>query len=474
MGKEICVNYDQIFLLPPSPEDWVPKDHPARFIRDFVESLDLRSLGFKESDSLDGRPPYSVDMLLKIWLYGYMNKIRSSRKLEGACLESMSLIWLTGAHYPDHNTLWRFWSVNRGALRAVFRQVVYVALKADLVGLVLHAIDGTKIGADVSSGKVWRRGELGQILTALDASIEEVMEQIGKTEGMESGESRLPVEIQDSQRRREKIKEALAELDRVDRDYLHPYDGDARLMKRGDNLGLAYNAQVAVDSESGLIVAETVVNDEADNRQLVPMIEEVKSNLSAVAQETVADAGYYSPGQLAEAETKGFSVMVSIPGEPDKRWGKGEFQKSNFIYDKERDVYVCPMGQNLTYDKTSRKSHGRYNIHLYRCCHYKECPRRCECSHRRGGRRIERGEHESAVEHQRKKQKEPFKRELLRKRKSIVEHIFAQIKQHQGLRRFSLRGLENVRTQWSMVCTVINLGKLHKLWATGSLVLEAS
>jgi len=471
MGKEIRANYSQIFLLPPSIEDWVPRDHPARFIRDFVESLDLKLIGFNLPEGADGRPPYSVDMLLKVWLYGYMNKIRSSRKLEAACSESLSLIWLTGAHYPDHNTLWRFWSVNTAALREVFRQVVYVALKADLVGLVLHAVDGTKIGAAVSKKNLWRRKALNQLLAELDASIEEVMKQVEETEGIEQGEFRLPVEIQDSVKRREKIKEALAELDKIDRDYLQPHDPDARMMKSGDYLCLAYNAQVAVDSESGLIVAETVVNDEADNRQLVSMVEAAKSNLGAQALETIADAGYYSPGQLAEAEAKGLTVMVSMPLGPDKRWGKMEFQKSNFTYDGKRDVYLCPLGKDLTYDKTTKESHGRYLIRLYRCHGYKECPRRYECSCRRWGRYIERGEYEAAIEHQRAKQCEPFKRELLRKRKSIVEHVFAQIKEHQGLRRFNSRGLENVRAQWSMVCTALNLSKLCKHWAAGALVL---
>jgi transposase len=201
MGRKIKADYSRIYLLPPSIEDWVPEDHPARFIRDFVESLDMKSLGFRIPDGLDGRPAYSAEMLLMIWLYGYMHKIRSSRKLEGACLESLSLIWLTGCHYPGHNTLWRFWSANRRALRGVFRQVLYVALKADLIGLVLHAVDGTKIAADVSTGKVWRRGDLERMLVALEGSIDEVMGQTEALEGSESGEMRLPVEIQDSQRR---------------------------------------------------------------------------------------------------------------------------------------------------------------------------------------------------------------------------------------------------------------------------------
>lgn len=471
MGKQIRANYNQSYLLPPSIEDWVPLDHPARFIRDFVESLNLGTMGFRLPEAVDGRPPYSADLLLKVWLYGYMNKIRSSRKLEAACLENMSLIWLTGAHYPDHNTIWRFWAVNKKALREVFRQAVFVAAKADLVGLVLHAVDGTKIAADVSRAKLWRKKELGKLLSELDGSIDEAMKQVEQAESDEQGDYHLPEDIQDAGKRREKIKEALAELEKINQDYLHPHDSDARMMKKADGKGMGFNAQIVVDEQSGLIVAEEVVNEQGDNGQLVPMVKAVEGNLGATAGETVADAGYYAPGQLAEAEQKGLSVMVSMFEEKDKRWSKGEFQKSNFAYDKKIDTYICPMGKKLRYEKTKRDRYNRYWLRVYRCHSQDDCPRRWECSRVKCGRVIERGEYEWAVERQQVKQRDAVKRELLRKRKSIVELVFAHIKEHQGFRRFSVRGLENVKTQWAMMCTTFNLRKLYNLWATGALVI---
>jgi transposase len=471
MGKQISADYSQSYLLPPSVEDWVPKDHPARFIRDFVDSLNLADLGFILPEATEGRPPYAVDLLLKVWLYGYLNRIRSSRKLEAACLESMSLIWLTGSNSPDHNTLWRFWAANKRALRRVFKQAVYVALRADLVGLVLHAVDGTKIAADVSRAKIWRRSQLTKLLAELDVVLEDVMEQVEQAEEEVAGDYRLPEAIQDIQRRRSLIQEALGELDRAERDYLQPHDAESRMMRSGDKLEMAFNAQVVVDGSSGLIVAADVVNAESDYHQLVPMVEEVAGNLGVAALETVADAGYYSPGQLVQAESKGYSVTVSMYKAGDKRWGKGEFQKANFTYDERRDVYVCPLGQELTYERTKKTSRGNYFVRLYRCRNYRECPRCRECSRNKRGRAIERGEHETAVERQRSKQHEPANRELLRKRKSIVEPVFAQIKEHQGFRRWSVRGLENVKTQWALICTAFNLRKLHRHWTAGTLVI---
>jgi transposase len=471
MGYEIRANYHQMYLMPPAMEDWIPINHPARFIRDFVGALDLRALGFRVPEAVNGRPPYAVDMLLGVWLYGYMNRIRQSRRLEKACWDSVSLIWLTGMNYPDHNTLWRFWVINKEVLKRVFKQSVRVAFKAGLVGLVLHALDGTKIAADVSRRGLWRREDLEERLRQLDVAVDEIMEETESAAGVEdgAGDYCLPPELHDIEARRQRIKQALSELDRVDRDYLHPVDSDARMMKTGDGFGLAYNAQVVVDGDSGLIVAEEVVNEEADNEQLVSMAEKVRDNLGVVAEETVADAGYYAPGELARAEKENIGVVVNLPERREKRWNKGEFQKSNFEYDSEKDVYICPLGGALTYQATRRKSHSKYFIRIYRCHHGRDCPRRDECSHDKQGRKIERGEHDWAVERQRQKQKDSTKRELLKKRKVIAEPVFGQIKEQAGVRRFSLRGLENVKAQWAMVCTSFNLRKLYRYWTAGKL-----
>jgi transposase len=178
MSKDIRADYSQTFLLPLSLENWVGVNHPARFIRDFVASIDFESLGFRVPQLSTGRPPYSADLLLSVWLYGYLNRIRSSRGLERACRERVSLLWLTGMNSPDHNTLWRFWSLNKTALRVVFRQVVVVAYDSGLVGLAVHAVDGTKIRACSSSRSGCHKKELGEMLKHLDVSIEQAISEI--------------------------------------------------------------------------------------------------------------------------------------------------------------------------------------------------------------------------------------------------------------------------------------------------------
>ena len=178
MSKEIKPDYDTQYLFPPSVEDWVPRDHPARFIREFVDMLDLEQLGFRGHEYGKGRPHYAADLLLKVWLYGYLEGIRSTRRLEKACLENMSLIWLTGNHAPDHNTIWRFFNNHREPLRQIFRQSVKLALKADLVGLALHAVDGTKIKAKSSRLSILNRKQVERLLTDLDKSVDEMIDEV--------------------------------------------------------------------------------------------------------------------------------------------------------------------------------------------------------------------------------------------------------------------------------------------------------
>ena len=160
MSIEIDANYSQRWLLPPSLEDLIPAEHPARLVREFVDAVDLEELGFQTRTSENGRPSYAVSLLTKVILYGYMNRVRSTRGWERACLNDIGTLWLTGMNYPDHTTLWRCWNDNRQGLRNLFRQLLRIATSANLVGMVLHAVDGTKILSQASEQKAWRRSSL--------------------------------------------------------------------------------------------------------------------------------------------------------------------------------------------------------------------------------------------------------------------------------------------------------------------------
>jgi transposase len=469
MSKSIRADFSQTYLMPPSLEDWVDADHPSRFIRDFVSSLNFSELGFREVEAPTGRPGYAVDMLLSVWLYGYLHRIRSTRDLERACREHVSLLWLTGMHAPDHNTLWRFWRRHRAALRGLFRQVVGVAYCSGLIGLAVHAVDGTKIRCRSSKRSAWHKKELEELLRRTDASIDSMMTEVESRESTESGDYRLPEELIDAKKRRAEIRAALGQLAQIDRDHQHPQEPEARMVKGGDGIDLHYNAQVAVDQESHLIVSETVVNNESDTTLLVEMVKRTETTLGAVAEETVADGGYYSPHELAKAEAVGVEVLVPVK---ESTRNPGPYHKSQFTYDDENDAYLCPLGKRLGYWRTRPDHRGKYPVREYRCRSFRECPHRQRCSSQKKGRTILRGEYEMAVQRQRLKQQSPQKQEILRARKAIVEVVFAQIKEQMHFRRFTVRHLENVRTQWSLLCTVFNLKKLYRQWLTGQIVFS--
>jgi transposase len=191
MTQPIAPDYGQQFLFPPALEDWVATDHPARFLREFVDQLDLAALGFAMPTAVEGRPPYAPSLLLKIWLYGYFQRIRSTRKLEAACRDQLPLLWLSGLITPDHNSLWRFWRDNKQALRGLFKQTVQLALHTGAVGLALQALDGTKIAAACSSPNGWSK-EYGENFEPVGCSFEDLELKIVAENDDQSAPGRLP------------------------------------------------------------------------------------------------------------------------------------------------------------------------------------------------------------------------------------------------------------------------------------------
>ena len=250
MSKQIKANYEQQLLLPINLEDWVPAEHPARFIREFVDSLDLKKLGFKVSDNEEGRPYYSSDLMLKVWLFGYYHRIRSTRQLEKHCKDNMSLIWLTGMNYPDHNTLWRFWNNNKKSIKSVFRESVLLASRLNMISMVINAVDGTKIRAYSSKEGTLNRRKLEELQKQIDASIEEMEMEVEIKEKEEEGSYSLPEELHDRKKLKEKIQEALQEMEEIKRDNMNPDEKEARIMRIEGKKTLCYNAQAVVDEKN--------------------------------------------------------------------------------------------------------------------------------------------------------------------------------------------------------------------------------
>ena len=473
MANEIRPDYDSMHLFPPALEDWVPADHPARFIRDFVDALDLEALGFKARRSERGRPSYALDLLLKVWLYGYFNRIRSTRELERACHEHLSLIWLTGMKYPDHNTLWRFLHNNPEAIRKTFAAGVQVAASSDLVGMVLHALDGTKIRAQASRHTALHRKQLERALKDLDSRFDEMFSEVEAAEREQEGDYKLPEELQDAESRRQMIRDALAELDNVQTNHLQPAEPDARMMKCDGQIEFGYNSQAVVDEQSGLIVAAEVTTEETDYEQLVPMMKKVDEVVGDTAEETVADSGYSSGKALHEAQEEGLNVLVHLQPHMDESEDPGEFHCSRFHHDTQRDVFTCPRGELLTFEQEKWDCSNKYKVRVFRCQSFRDCPDRFRCSSSKRGRTIRINPYKPAVDKQIEKQRTPEAKRSLARRMVIVEPSFGTIKEGMSFRRFTVHNLDAVRMQWALVCLAFNLRKLYRSWRDGAFVLQA-
>jgi IS5 family transposase len=398
-----------------------------------------------------------------------MNRVRSTRQWEKACYNDIGMLWLTGMNYPDHTSLWRCWNDNQKGLRRLFRQLLQIATAADLVGMVLHAVDGTKILSRASEQQAWRRASLNEKLKRLDEAIAEIMKETEQSQAEGGGEYRLPESLQKRQQLREMIQKQLAGLDAAERDQLNPQDPDARVMKCGARKQFAYNAQAVVDQKSKLVVAADVVTDESDNYQLTPMLDQVQDNLGQTAEQTVADAGYLATTQLAEAEQKKYSVLVNLQ-EPLQDAKDQPYHASRFIYDAAKDQCICPRGEALSFDGTKlRNKVEAYSVRIYRCQSYETCPVRWQCSSSQSGRTVQIHPKYDALVRQREKHRSEAMRTLLKQRGSTVEPVFGWVKETMGFRRWTFKGVEKVRTQWLTLCTAMNLLRLYKHWADGSL-----
>ena len=362
------MNREQMWLLPPTLDELLPLDHPARFVAEFVDALDREN--WKELDveiegDPMGAPSYHPRALLSIWLYGFMTGIRSSRKLEAACRDQIPYLWLTGWQHPDHNTLWRFYQGHRKSMRKLFRRTVRTALAMDLVDLAVQAVDGTKVPANASSSRSYNAEGLAKLLERLDRSIAELEDQNeGDTDG---APVHLPEELANKKSLQDQVCRAMDELEEQEgRNSINLTDQDAQFMKMRHGFLPAYNAQAMVSpvktgrETSGMLVTATELVDEgADNSSLIPMLERAEETTGVKTPLTLADAGYHSAAALQECADRG--QRVAMPESPRGMALDHPYHKDRFTYDADSDTYRCPQGQvgSLVRGRFARKTDKR-------------------------------------------------------------------------------------------------------------------
>ena len=343
---------EQMWLLPPTLDELLPLDHPARFVAEFVDALDRDAwaeLGVDiEGDSM-GAPAYHPHALLSVWLYGFMTGVRSCRKLEAACRDQIPYLWLTGWQHPDHNTLWRFYKGHRQAMRKLFERTVRTAVAMKLVDLAVLAVDGTKVVANASVNRSYDAEGLRGLLKRLERAIADL------EAGEEAAVARLPEKLEDKEVLRERVKHAMADLASQKRHRrINLTDPEARLMKGRQGIVAGYNAQAMVSpmetdggATSMLVTAVDVVDAANDNALLVPMMEQAEETTGTKSQMTLADAGYFAASHLAECDRRGQKVVVS---EARQRFLQDPYHKDRFTYDEHSDSFRCPR------DRRSRSS----------------------------------------------------------------------------------------------------------------------
>jgi transposase len=468
----------QATLFPESLEDYIAEDSEIRLIDRFVDGRDLVGLGFKRATpSATGRPGYHPAVLLKIYVYGYMNRIQSSRRLERESHRNVELIWLTRRLMPDHKTIADFRRDNRKAIRRVCREFVDVCRELELFSKRLVAIDGSKFKAVNSRDKNFTRKSVKKRIQQTEANIERYLAKLDATdkeepEIREVTAAELKAKIASMEAKLDELNAHAEDVEAHPDNQVSLTDPDARsMMKPGGGSVVGYNVQTAVDGKHHLIPHHEVTNSGVDRHQLSAMAKGTKTALgleeAAVEDDTLplkdrvtqertaltvlADEGYYAGSEVVECVKAGIRPLVKKTDTSGKA-GKGEFTKADFIYDAEADVYRCPAGEILPY-KGLFKDRSRV-LRSYRTFKCSGCALKSKCTPS-NSRRILRYPDQGVIDAvQAELAKDP---DAMRERKQLAEHPYGTIKHWMGSTHFLMKGLANVQAEMSLHVLAYNM-----------------
>ena len=452
----------QLLLLPESVDDYVGPDNPVRFIDAFVDSLDLAAAGFDRVQAkATGRPGYDPADLLKLYIYGYLNRVRSSRRLEAETHRNIEVIWLLRRLVPDFKTIADFRRENRDAFRQVFRAFVALCRELDLFGRELIAVDGTRLKAVNGRERNFTKAKLDKALKESDERLTRYLKQLddadqdaGKDDdGFGGGQvDRLQEKIDAIKVRRERLEGHRTELEISGQDQLSLTDPDARAM-HGGRVGVGYNVQIAVDAKHKLIAEQQVHAKVSDLGLLAETAEAARETLEVARIDAVADRGYFKIEDIEACEAAGIVPYVPKP----KRGSAvrdGFFTKERFRYDTQDDAYTCPGDQRLTAGPKRKVRDGVFVIDYANPAACKGCVLRPGCT-KAAFRKVTRYENEAVLE--RMARRLAARPEVLDQRRESVEHPFGSIKQWMGQGAFLMRRLENVRAEFALTALAYNI-----------------
>ena len=462
----------QVALLPECLDDYIEAENPVRVIDVFVDELALGELGFAGVEPLaTGRPSYHPAVLLKIYIYGYLNRIQSSRRLEREAQRNVELMWLTGRLRPDFKTIANFRKDNGRAIRNVCRQFVALCQKLDLFTQAVVAIDGSKFKAVNNRDRNFTRAKLKRRLEQIDESIARYLSQLDTADRHEGAVAqakvgRLKDKIVILKKQMQGLKAMELRLREAPDEQISLTDPDARSMAtsgRGTGI-VGYNVQTAVDAKNHLIVAHEVTNVGNDRGQLAMMAEQARAATGIQELTVVADRGYFSGDEILACAQAGITPFVPKPLNSNSK-AEGRFGKPDFIYIASDDEYRCPAGQRLIKRFTTVEAGMTLNIYWSSAC--PRCPIKAQCT-TGSERRVRRWVHEAVIDAmQERLDRDP---EKMRVRRQTAEHPFGTIKFWMGATHFLMRTLERVRTEMSLHVLAFNLKRLMQLLGIGGLL----
>jgi transposase len=456
----------QSALFPEALEDWIGEDNPVRVIDVFVDELDLAELGFSGIEpEVTGRPAYHPSVLLKLYIYGYLNRVQSSRRLEREAGRNVEVMWLTGRLAPDHKTIADFRKDNGRAIRQVCARFVELCRLMGLLTQASVAIDGSKFKAVNNRDKNFTRAKMDRRMAQIEESVARYLQQLDTADRQEPSEalkaktSRLKEKIAKLKEQMQRLEVLKVTMLATPDQQISLTDPDARSMAtsgRGSGV-VGYNVQVAVETTHHLIITHEVINDGTDRSQLSPVAKQAKATLGVENLDAVADRGYFDSEEILACENAGITVTLPKPMTSNSK-AQGRFGKQDFRYMAAEDVYVCPAGQRLAYSFTTEDK--GLVLRRYRTNACQSCAIKHSCTTAKE-RLISRWEHEHVLEAvQRRLDEHP---EKMRQRRETVEHPFGTIKARMGATHFLMKTLPRVATEMALHVLAYNLTRVMNI-----------
>lgn len=462
----------QTMLFPEVLEDYITEENPVRFIDVFIEGLDLSEMGCQRAIPKEtGRPPYDPGDLLRLYVYGYLNRTRSSRQLEREAGRNVELMWLMRKLRPDFKTIADFRRDNPQGIKKVCREFTLWCKRLELFGGELVAIDGSKFQAVNSPKRNFTTKKLKRMIEEIEAKIEQYLKELDGQDKQEVGQSALSAEelkekIDRYKQRRGQYEQLKRDLEQSGESQVSLTDPQSRSMRVGHGVEVSYNVQIVVDDKHKLVVEHEVVNEVTDQGQLSTMAKKAKETLGVESLEVVTDRGYYNGEEVKACEESGITAYVPKPNS-SSNLKRGLFTKENFIYEPEKDCYRCPAGKELSY-RYQTVEQGR-TMRSYEISGCKSCELRSKCSiNKKGIRCIKRWVDEAILEAMARRVAEhPEKVEL---RKCLAEHPFGTIKRVMNQGYFLMRGLTKVGAETSLTILAYNLKRVINILGVKTMI----